>query len=488
MKRTEYALAVWANACDFAGIRWYLFREALLCAQGYGEFPETLKWAQIAVFGEDFSRLAEQVFSKLPDTWKLETINLGAQDPELIFYQNGEPVLEVCVLYGAADTTQIDAAYARLLRIFRKSDQLRLWNKVGNLFSFYERTVGKYIQRKAERLSGESYPQLINMLHGTGKEAAVYSDILEVPLAAPIARSLFSDVLMLRCGKHEYPVFSGYKEYLAQKYGDYKAGINDDIGCGLTVEEKEQLRAHQERCFEALSFLQDISKEFDLQYYLLAGSVLGCVRHGGFIPWDDDIDIGIRIDKLKKFEEVVKEQLPLRLPEGFALVQSGPNNPYPRMFSKICFEGRGCIDLWPLVPTYEDGLKAKFLWYFGKLITKVHYGKIGYKVTKYRKIVNLLCKVMTDHMIMALARYNERKYAKRKTPAYINLYSIYRREKETIKREWLDDEATAKFRDLEVPVVGCTDAYLTHLYGDYMAFPAPWKRASRHSERFFSEE
>ena len=195
--------------------------------------------------------------------------------------------------------------------------------------------------------------------------------------------------------------------------------------------------------------------------------------------------MGIRIEELERFEEVVKEQLPKRLPKGFTLMQSGPNNPYPRMFSKICYDGRCCIDLWPLVPTYNQGLRAEYLWYFAKLITKVHYEKIGHEVTKFRKPVKILDRFLTDKMVMALARRNERKYAHKQPPAYINLYSIYRRHKETIQRTWLDTEATANFQGLEVPVVGCTEEYLTHMYGNYMAQPAPWNRASRHFARFY---
>ena len=78
------------------------------------------------------------------------------------------------------------------------------------------------------------------------------------------------------------PVFSGYEEYLTTVYGDYKDGLTDEIGCGLTKEEKEELKNHQAKCFEALSFLQELSLEFGLRYYLIAGSVLGAVRHGGF--------------------------------------------------------------------------------------------------------------------------------------------------------------------------------------------------------------
>lgn len=285
----------------------------------------------------------------------------------------------------------------------------------------------------------------------------------------------------------EYPVFEGYRDYLSQTYGDYENGLHDDIGVGLTVEEKDELRLHQEKCLEALRFLKKVADENGLSYYLLAGSVLGAVRHGGFIPWDDDIDVGIRIEDIKKFENALKNNMSL-LPEGFKLQQPKPYRAYMRMFSKICYNGRCCIDLWPLVPTYKDGLKAKLTWYFGKMMTKVHYYKLGKRNMKYLKIARLMSAVLTDRAVMAFARLNERVYAHKNTPAYINLYSIYKRNKETIDREWLDNYETALFGDIEVPIVGSTDEYLTHLYGDYMQFPPPWKRASRHTTLFLTED
>lgn len=289
---------------------------------------------------------------------------------------------------------------------------------------------------------------------------------------------------MLRCDGEEYPVPGGYEEYLTLAYGDWEKGLYDDIGCGLTVEEKQALKEHQAHCVQALEFVQSVSEEFGLRYYLLAGSVLGAVRHGGFIPWDDDIDLGIRIEDLERFEEVIKAELPRRLPEGFCLVQSGPNNPYPRMFSKICYEGRCCMDLWPLVPTHVNGIRAKFLWFFAKIITKVHYYKIGYTVTRFLKIVKPMSLVLTDKMTMALARRNERQFVGKRPSAYVNLYSIYHKDKETIRRRWLDWETTMDFNGITVPVIGCTEEYLTHMYGDFTWFPPPWKRASRHVERF----
>ena len=91
---------------------------------------------------------------------------------------------------------------------------------------------------------------------------------------------------------------------------------------------------------------------------------------------------------------------------------------------------------------------------------------------------------MTDNMVMRAARRNERRYVGKDVPAYINLYSIYRRNKETIKREWLETPDMVDFDGLQVPAVGNSKLYLTHLYGNYMWRPAPWKRISRHVARF----
>lgn len=481
----ENTLKAWAAACDPAGLPWYLFRETLLCASGYYHFPEALTCPQVAVFGRDLAALIRDVFPRLPREWTLDTTNFGRGDRNLLFRFGKTAVLELCVLYGMDSEEQITAFEAQANKPVRKVVSLEVWNKLGSLIPLYRKTMGKLVQRSILRLTEKTFLQLVALADTSSANAAFYWDSLTNKSPALMPSTLFADTLTLSYNGNTYPVFSGYRDYLSLVFGDYETGLHDEIGCGLTAEEKESLKAHQARSFEALAFLQEVSREFGLRYYLLAGSVLGCVRHGGFIPWDDDIDVGIRIEELEQFEKVVKDELPKRLPKGFTLMQSGANNPYPRMFSKICYDGRCCIDLWPLVPTYNDGLRADFLWYFAKLITKVHYKKIGYKVTRFRKLVKILDIFLTDKTVMALARHNERKYAHKITPAYINLYSIYRRPKETIQRTWLDTEATATFQGLEVPVVGCTEAYLTHMYGDYMSFPAPWNRASRHFERFY---
>lgn len=286
------------------------------------------------------------------------------------------------------------------------------------------------------------------------------------------------------CGEKTYPIPIDFHRILTESYGDYQTGLYDELGVGFTPEDRKKLKVHQARCKQALLFLEELSREYGIRYYLEAGSALGAVRHGGFIPWDDDIDVGIRIEDLDLFEEKVAKFLPERLGAGFTLEQPAAEHGYPRMFSKICYQGRCCIDLWPFVPTWEHGFRAQSVWLLSKLTTKMHYRKIGYPVKKFGMVAGILGAFLSDRQVMCLARWNERRFSGGIAPCYINLYSIYSRKKETFPAKWLESPVRVMFEGIEVSTVGSTDNYLEHLYGDYRKLPPPWERASRHSERF----
>lgn len=459
----QNTLTQWADVAGKAGIPWYLYRQTLLCCCCYDSFPENLTFANVAVFARDLKK----ILPLLPESWGIEESEFATGISSLCIWEAGEKLLELTLLYGVDSQEQMQQLDRQVKKLRGKtSTAAKLWGLVSG--------------KMKEKVIRKNYDRLIAMTEEDGPGKAFLCDSFTNKKATLLDSALFQGVQQKCCGGASYPVFPGWQQYLEMVYGDYEAGLQDEIGCGLTQEEKEALRFHQQKCTEALAFVQKLAQEHGLRYHLIAGSVLGAVRHGGFIPWDDDIDIGVRVDELAAFEEKVKQHLP----EGFTLKVSGPNDPYPRMFSKICYDGRCCIDIWPLVPTYLDGWKAVFTWYLAKIITKAHYYKIGHPVSRFRKIVQIMGLFLTDGMIMKLARWNERKFLGKDVPGWINIYSIYRRDKETIRTQWLQDPQTASFAGIQVPIVGCTDAYLTHLYGDYMACPPPWNRASRHVERF----
>ena len=68
-----------------------------------------------------------------------------------------------------------------------------------------------------------------------------------------------------------------------------------------------ELSAHQKLLLEMLKDFDAVCRRHGIRYQLFAGSALGAVRHNGFIPWDDDIDILMPRPEYEKFEKLAKE-------------------------------------------------------------------------------------------------------------------------------------------------------------------------------------
>lgn len=70
------------------------------------------------------------------------------------------------------------------------------------------------------------------------------------------------------------------------------------------------LRQSQQVMLRILKIVDYISKKHNIEYWLDSGTLLGAVRHGGFIPWDDDIDIGMTREDYDRFIKIANEELP----------------------------------------------------------------------------------------------------------------------------------------------------------------------------------
>ena len=81
----------------------------------------------------------------------------------------------------------------------------------------------------------------------------------------------------------------------------------------LQIHQRKHLRAVQLKQLDILCEIDRICRAEGIDYWLDGGTLLGAVRHGGFIPWDDDIDIAMRLADLPRFVEAARRNLPPHL-------------------------------------------------------------------------------------------------------------------------------------------------------------------------------
>lgn len=261
----------------------------------------------------------------------------------------------------------------------------------------------------------------------------------------------------------------------------------------------DYLNEHQRKAVEALEFLQEVCSKHGIHFYLLAGTTLGAVRHKGMIPWDDDVDIGLKYEDWHKLRRILPNEIKST---EFQYMDDVINSEFPRLFGKILCHEQNCVDIFLISKWPDNVLKQKVHWQIRKTAVEFYKFSLQYKA-KFRPTTTLKDKIryylfnglryviyifsrvfFNRDDYVNLARWNESVFERKNTAWYINLYSIYRMEKEMIRAEWIDKPSFVEFEGKKYETVGDTDAYLRHLYGDYMTPPPLKHRVGTHSEKF----
>ena len=94
---------------------------------------------------------------------------------------------------------------------------------------------------------------------------------------------------------------------------------------------EELLKRHQAVLYEMLEVIDGICRKHGIRYMLFAGTVLGAVRHGDIIPWDDDLDVVMTRPEYDRFMEIAPKELD---PEKYFL-QKEFSEHWPMFFSKL---------------------------------------------------------------------------------------------------------------------------------------------------------
>lgn len=246
----------------------------------------------------------------------------------------------------------------------------------------------------------------------------------------------------------------------------------------------------QRIAFDALQELDRIFSRNGIKYVLLAGSTLGAVRHKGFIPWDDDIDVGIMLEDRDKAYRLLKDNLS----EKYQWADRNVNEHWPRLYGKILYNGYGCVDVFTVIKTSDNAIARQIQWINRKILFKIYKQKKAYVHSDEMRngvekakvfLTKCISRVIPQKMVLTLIEKNEALFQKSTNNRfYLNLYSPYTLEKELILAEWINTTSFVTFEGKKFPTVCDTDAYLSHLYGEYMILPDEKDRVARHGERF----
>lgn len=231
----------------------------------------------------------------------------------------------------------------------------------------------------------------------------------------------------------------------------------------------------------------------NLKYYMLGGTMLGAVRHGGFIPWDDDIDLGMPREDYEKFLEIA----PGLLPQNMRVVNYR-NDPKFQYYitrvqdtdtrveeERIGNDSRytcASIDIFPVDGTPNNSLLRKI--YFFRVLYHRALMSLCYKDSidrkrKRSKKEKLLLWIMERIPVEKLTTpYRQkckidkllRRQSVEKSRYIGNIMGAYRT-REIVPKEFYGEGKLYDFEDMQLRGMAMAEEYLTFTYGDYMRLP-----------------
>lgn len=252
----------------------------------------------------------------------------------------------------------------------------------------------------------------------------------------------------------------------------------------------EELKAIQ------LDILKDIHSfcvSHDIKYSLAFGSLLGAIRHGGFIPWDDDIDIMMRRDEYERFIRAYGN-------DKYRIADLSTNAGYGLPFAKVedirtkmdeMVEGTTefgiYIDVFP-VDNVPDDISQRKSFYQKKKIWNILFNLKVVKITRGRSMMKnaillmghiLLYPIKKVCIVRKMSRISQIYNATKTNEVAVVVPSDSRLE-EAIPASCFDEYITCKFEDVDVMAIAAYDLYLKGAYGNYMQLPPEEKRVSHH--------
>ena len=259
--------------------------------------------------------------------------------------------------------------------------------------------------------------------------------------------------------------------------------------------------------YKTFKFVVEFLDSHNIDYFMADGSALGAVRHKGFIPWDDDIDIYMlrsEYNKLISFSEELYSK-------GYKLVNLGNTNNYYLRFSKIvdanttlwevkqypCLLG-AFIDIFPL--DYCDkgiiscnGMHSRYNEIYNKYLAYIEHHSLSdyFDAMMHGRLFDIaewiyrICTYYKKQKILGEMLEHEASLNDHKGPLLVNNteWGVY-----AYPKEWFSNYIMMPFEDLQVKLPVGYHEYLTYMYGDYMKLPPEENRVSNHYHYYSNSE
>ena len=275
---------------------------------------------------------------------------------------------------------------------------------------------------------------------------------------------------------------------------------NDEL---VELTEKD-IKAIQQVLVDIIKDLDNIFKTNNLRYYLGGESALGAIRHQGFIPWDEDLDINMPRKDCEKLVEIFKNNKEIN--EKYYLCENSYDNEFDVNYLRIKLKGTSFkeylykdyskdgvfIDIFPVENMYNNPILRKF---HGLLVTinlficstlRIYEKKEKYlkfkgdkKYTKTIKIKAFIGKLLSFFSLNKWLRISKKimSSCKNENSKYISVPTGKRHFfGEMYEREDIFPVKYKKFENIELPVANKNEKYMEKMFGDYMKIPKPEDR------------